>query len=65
VPAATHHNLAQVSTFLIAVAMSAIGMSTDLAGFRRTGPRPLLLGALLWLAVSSTSLGVQAATGLL
>jgi uncharacterized membrane protein YadS len=65
VPTAAHHDLARVSTFLITLALSAIGLSTDLAGFRRTGPRPLLLGALLWLAVSAASLGLQAVTGLL
>jgi uncharacterized integral membrane protein (TIGR00698 family) len=63
IPAATHHGLAQVSAFLVTVALSAIGLSTDLAGFRCTGARPLLLGALLWMAVSGTSLALQAVTG--
>jgi uncharacterized membrane protein YadS len=34
----------------------------DPAALRRTGPRPLLLGALLWIAVTSTSLILQAIT---
>jgi len=51
------------SVFLITTAMAAIGLSTDVAGFRRAGWRPLALGGLLWLAVSASSLGLQAATG--
>jgi uncharacterized membrane protein YadS len=30
---------------------------------RRAGPRPLLLGAILWVAVAAGSLGLQALTG--
>jgi len=30
---------------------------------RRTGIRPLALGALLWVSVAAVSLGLQAATG--
>ena len=35
------------------------GLSTDLAELRRTGGRPLLLGLLLWITVSGTSLLLQ------
>lgn len=63
IPAAAHPALSQVSVFLITVALSAIGLSTDVVGLRRTGPRPLLLGGLLWLVVASTSLGLQLVTG--
>ncbi|PWI44387.1 putative sulfate exporter family transporter [Streptomyces sp. ICBB 8177] len=59
VPAAAHHPLSTASVFLITVALSAIGLSTDLAGLRRTGPAPLLLGGCLWVVVSATSLGTQ------
>lgn len=63
VPASIHHEVSNASTFLIAVALSALGLTTDLAGFRRTGPRPLVLGAALWVLVSLTSLGMQVVTG--
>ncbi len=53
---------ATLALFLITVALSAIGLSTDLAGIVRTGSRPLVLGALLWLVVSATSLLIQSAT---
>ncbi len=63
IPAGAHPGLSTVSVFLITVALSAIGLSTDLAGFRRTGAKPLILGASLWVIVSLTSLGLQLATG--
>lgn len=65
IPAAVHPALSRVSVFLITVALSAIGLSTDLAGLRRAGHRPLLLGALLWVVVSLASLGLQRLTGTL
>jgi uncharacterized integral membrane protein (TIGR00698 family) len=55
--------LADVAVGLITIGLAAIGLGTDLAGMRRTGPRPLLLGALLWLAVAASSIGLQAVTG--
>jgi uncharacterized integral membrane protein (TIGR00698 family) len=63
IPGSLHPALSQVSVFLITVALSAIGLSTDLAGLRRAGHRPLLLGAALWVVVSLTSLGLQRLTG--
>jgi uncharacterized integral membrane protein (TIGR00698 family) len=51
-------SLASLGTVL---ALSAIGLSTDLRLVRRTGPRPLLLGLVGWLAVAGTSLRLQAA----
>ncbi|KUL69429.1 hypothetical protein ADL34_30650 [Streptomyces sp. NRRL WC-3605] len=63
VPAAAHPGLKELSVFLITVALSAVGLSTDLAALRRTGPRPLLLGACLWVVVSSSSLALQYAFG--
>lgn len=55
--------LADVAVGLITIALAAVGLGADLAGMRRTGPRPLLLGALLWLAVAAASIGLQALTG--
>jgi uncharacterized integral membrane protein (TIGR00698 family) len=63
VPGPAHPVIAAVAAFLITVALSAIGLSTDLAGFRRAGFRPLLLGGALWIVVSLSSLGLQALTG--
>lgn len=65
IPSDLHPALSQVSVFLITVALSAIGLSTDLAGLRRAGHRPLVLGASVWVVVSLTSLGLQRLTGTL
>lgn len=59
VPAAAHGPLGTLAVFLITVALSAIGLSTEPSRLRRTGPAPLLLGGCLWLVVSATSLAVQ------
>lgn len=65
VPAAAHGALSNVSLFFVAVALSAIGLSTDVRALRRAGAKPLLLGLLLWITVAGTSLGLQALTGTL
>jgi uncharacterized integral membrane protein (TIGR00698 family) len=64
IPTDAHPALSSVSVFLITVALSAIGLSTDLKGFRAAGAKPLLMGGLLWIIVSATSLGLQFLTGL-
>lgn len=53
-----------VAIFLITVALAAIGLTTDLRGLRATGLRPLLLGAILWVVVSVSSLLLATATGI-
>ena len=63
VPAGWHHPLSDVSTWMITAALAAIGLSTDIGHIRRAGLRPLALGAILWLTVGLTSLGLQASTG--
>lgn len=57
VPDAAQAPLAQVAMFFISTAMAAIGLSTDVAGFRKAGLRPLILGGLLWIIVTVTALG--------
>ncbi|MEH0111322.1 putative sulfate exporter family transporter [Tersicoccus sp. MR15.9] len=64
IPGGAHPALQAAAVFLITVALSAIGLSTDVAAFRVAGPRPLLLGGSLWVIVSAASLGLQAVTGL-
>jgi uncharacterized integral membrane protein (TIGR00698 family) len=65
IPAAAHAPLERTSVFLVSVALSAIGLSTNVAALRKAGARPLLLGALLWVTVATASLGLQALTGTL
>ena len=49
--------------FLIVVALVAVGVSADMRKIFATGPRPILLGFLVWMAVSVSSLIVQYAMG--
>jgi uncharacterized integral membrane protein (TIGR00698 family) len=63
VPGAWHPGITQLSTFLIATALAAIGVQTDIARLARSGPRPLALGFVLWVAVALVSLFLQHATG--
>ena len=63
IPEGLHETLVQASVFLIATALAAIGLSTDVGAMREAGWRPLILGAVLWLLVTATSLGVRLATG--
>jgi uncharacterized integral membrane protein (TIGR00698 family) len=65
IPSACHGSLQPVSVFLVAVALSAIGLSTNVPALRKAGPKPVLLGALLWITVAIASLGLQALTGTL
>jgi uncharacterized integral membrane protein (TIGR00698 family) len=65
VPVAWHHGLSDLSTWMITAALAAIGLSTDVHHIRRAGFRPLALGAVLWVTVALTSLGLQALTGTL
>ncbi|WIE64323.1 putative sulfate exporter family transporter [Curtobacterium sp. MCLR17_036] len=64
-PEAAAPGFATVASFLITVALAAIGCSTDFAALRRAGFRPMVLGIALWVLVAGTSLGMQAAFGLL
>ncbi len=45
------------------VAMTAVGMSSSVTAIRKAGWRPLLLGGVLWVAIASSSLLLQWATG--
>ncbi len=65
VPAFWHGGLSHLSTWMITTALAAIGLSTDVRHIRLAGFRPLALGAVLWVTVALTSLGLQALTGTL
>jgi uncharacterized integral membrane protein (TIGR00698 family) len=63
IPGAWHPGITQTSAFLISIALAAIGVQTDVARLVRSGPRPLALGFVLWVAVAAVSLFLQHATG--
>lgn len=62
VPSSSNGLITIVATFMISTAMAAIGMSADVGALRRTGARPLVLGAILWITVMTVSLGIEFAT---
>ena len=64
IPDAWHPALAALGTFLITTALAGIGLSLRLSDIRRAGHRPLALGALLWIAVAATGIGLQAVTAI-
>jgi uncharacterized integral membrane protein (TIGR00698 family) len=63
VPTTWHHGLSDLATWMITTALAAIGLSANLSHIRRAGPRPILLGAVLWATVGIASLALQLATG--
>ena len=56
--------LKQLSKFLIIMAMSAIGLKTNLVAMVKSSGKSILLGALCWIAIILTSLGMQALIGI-
>jgi uncharacterized integral membrane protein (TIGR00698 family) len=60
IPAGLRPTIGELATAMITVALAAVGLSIDLAGLRRTGARPIVLGAALWVTVSALSLGAMA-----
>ncbi|KAA9149145.1 putative sulfate exporter family transporter [Amycolatopsis acidicola] len=65
IPESWHAPLSEVGTFLITTALAGIGLSLRFKDMRAAGHRPLLMGAILWVAVAASSLGLQALTGTL
>jgi uncharacterized integral membrane protein (TIGR00698 family) len=65
VPVAWHGGITTAGTFLITIALAAIGLALRPGELRQAGVRPLLLGAALWVLVAASSLGLQALTGTL
>lgn len=60
IPAAVNSALLDADTFLLAMAMAALGLTTHLSSVRRAGMRPLLLGGLLfaWLIAGGALINV-------
>ncbi len=57
--ASSRHDLSGLGLALTTLALAAIGLATNLRELRQTGPRPLILGALVWCAVAVSSLCLQ------
>jgi uncharacterized integral membrane protein (TIGR00698 family) len=58
VPMEAKHLLVPATTFLLTVALGAMGLETDIRKLRARGLRPLALGAASWLFISGFSLAL-------
>ncbi len=65
IPAGWLDPVATVATFLITVALTAIGLSTDVPALRAAGLKPLVFGGVLWLLVTLSAQALMALTGAL
>lgn len=58
IPPATHGQIVTATSFLLTIALAAMGLETDVHKLRRKGLRPLLLGALATAFIAVTGLGL-------
>lgn len=58
-PAAVFNPFKTLSKFLIIMAMTAIGLNTNIVKLVRTGGKPLLMGLCCWLGITGVSLLAQ------
>lgn len=54
----------ELSKFFIVLAMSAIGLNTDIVKLIKTGGKPLIMGACCWVGITGVSLLLQHLLGL-
>ena len=64
VDAAVFSPVKELSKFFSVLAMSAIGMNTDIVKLVKTGGKPLILGACCWAGITGVSLLVQHLMGI-
>ena len=62
--AAVFSPVKELSKFFIVLAMSAIGINTDIVKLVKTGGKPIALGACCWVGITGTSLLVQHLMGI-
>lgn len=53
----------EAGKFMIIIALSAIGLNSDLKKLMQTGFKPLMLGLIVWISVTLMSLAIQFTTG--
>lgn len=56
--------LKQLSKFFIVIAMSAIGLNTDVVKLVKTGGKPIVLGFTCWVAIACVSIAMQSLLGI-
>lgn len=55
---AAHDTVVLLTSFLLTVALAAMGLETDIRKLRAKGIRPLALGAMAWIFISCTGFGL-------
>jgi uncharacterized integral membrane protein (TIGR00698 family) len=58
IPAVAQEPLQELALFTITVALAGVGLGTDIQRIRAAGVRPLMLGAILWVAIAISSLAI-------
>ena len=65
IPASVSETLVQIGKFMIVMAMTAIGLNTDLKKLLTNGLKPICLGLCCWFIVAAVSLIVQHFIGII
>lgn len=65
IPAEVSHTLVQIGKFMIVMAMTAIGLNTNLKKLLTNGLKPICLGLCCWFVVAVVSLLVQNLIGMI
>ncbi|MFC2967553.1 YeiH family protein [Acidimangrovimonas pyrenivorans] len=63
VPAPVHADATILTQFLLAVALAAMGLETDIRKLKAMGLRPLILGAAAWIFIGALALALVLVTG--
>lgn len=63
-PAALTGALKNLSKFFIIMAMTAIGLNTNIVKLAKTGGKPLFIGLCCWIGITAVSLGMQRVLGI-
>ena len=63
-PASLFKPLKELSKFLIIMAMSAIGLNTNIVKLVKTGGKPIIMGFCCWMGITIVSLLMQYALGI-
>ncbi len=63
IPTAAHAPLTKLGLFLIVVALSGVGLGTNVGRMRKAGLRPIALGGSLWILVTVSSLAIAKLSG--
>ena len=65
VPSSFFSPFKELSKFFIVMAMSAIGLNTNIVKLVKSGGKPILMGFCCWISISLVSLGMQHLLGLI